>query len=296
MKIGQGTAVAWGKLGAIKPDAVVGFGGYPTVPSFLGGRLRGVRGAVHDANAIVGRANHLLARYADVLALSFDHTARIEGFEHKVVVTGNPVRDSVRLAAGTPYPVIEDGAPVHVLVFGGSQGARAFGELVPPAVALLPQSLRSRLRVTQQCRPEDLDRVAETYRQAKVNVELAAFFTDLPERMAQSHLVISRSGASTVAELCVIGRPALLIPLPGAIDADQKNNALVLDRAGGGWIAEQSGLTPAILAKRLEALLAAPGTLWKAAGIARSLGKPDAVARLADLAEKLAAGKAAGNA
>jgi UDP-N-acetylglucosamine--N-acetylmuramyl-(pentapeptide) pyrophosphoryl-undecaprenol N-acetylglucosamine transferase len=229
-----------------------------------------------------------------LLALSFDKTARIEGFERKVVVTGNPVRDSVRLAANTLYPALEDGAPLHVLVFGGSQGARAFGELVPPAIALLPQALRSRLRITQQCRPEDLDRVAEAYRLAKVNVELAAFFADLPARMAASHLVISRSGASTVAELCVIGRPALLIPLPGAIDADQKNNAMVLDRAGGGWIAEQNGLTPQVLASRLSMLLTAPGTLWKAAGIARSLGKPDAVARLADLAEKLAAGRTPG--
>jgi UDP-N-acetylglucosamine--N-acetylmuramyl-(pentapeptide) pyrophosphoryl-undecaprenol N-acetylglucosamine transferase len=290
-RIAEGTAVAWSQLGDIKADAVIGFGGYPTVPSFLAARLRGVRGAVHDANAIVGRANHLLARFADALALSFEKTARVEGFERKVVVTGNPVRDRVRSAAETPYPPLVAGEAVQLLIFGGSQGARVFGEVVPSAVARLAPELRTRLRITQQCRPEDLDRVAEIYRQAKVNVELAAFFGDLPERMAASHLVISRSGASTVAELCVIGRPAILVPLPGAIDADQKSNALVLDRAGGGWIAEQAGLTPQILADRLAELLAEPDKLARAAAVARSLGRPDAVARLADLAEKLASGR-----
>jgi UDP-N-acetylglucosamine--N-acetylmuramyl-(pentapeptide) pyrophosphoryl-undecaprenol N-acetylglucosamine transferase len=291
LRIAEGTAVAWGQLGGIRADAVVGFGGYPTVPAFLAARLRGIKGAVHEANAILGRANHLLARFADALALSFEQTARIEGFEKRVVVTGNPVRDRVREAAATPYPSLGQGEAIRLLVFGGSQGAHAFAELVPPAAALLPPDLRARLRITQQCRPEDLDRVADIYRQAKVNVELAAFFADLPERMAQSHLVISRSGASTVAELCVVGRPAILIPLPGAIDADQKTNALVLDRAGGGWIAEQGGLKPGILAARLAELLASPDHLARAAGAAKSLGRSDAVARLADLAEKLASGR-----
>jgi UDP-N-acetylglucosamine--N-acetylmuramyl-(pentapeptide) pyrophosphoryl-undecaprenol N-acetylglucosamine transferase len=291
IRIAEGTAIAWGMMGEIKADAVIGFGGYPTVPSFLAARLRGIKGAVHDANAIIGRANHLLARFADALALSFEKTARIEGFERKVVITGNPVRDRVREAAATPYPAMSRSEPIQVLVFGGSQGARAFADLVPPAVALLPPELRGRLRVIQQCRAEDLDRVAEIYRQAKVNVELAAFFTELPERMAQSHLVISRSGASTVAELCVIGRPAILVPLPGSIDADQKANALVLDQAGGGWIAEQAGLTPQMLADRLAGLLSTPADLSRAAAVAKSLGRPDAVARLADLVEKLASGR-----
>jgi len=197
----------------------------------------------------------------------------------------------VRAVEGTPYPAVGAADSIRVLVFGGSQGARVFGELVPPAISLLPEALRFRLKVTQQCRPEDLDQVAEAYRLAKVNVELQSFFTDLPERMADSHLVISRSGASTVAELCVIGRPAILVPLPGAIDADQKINALVLDRAGGGYIAEQAGLTPKTLAEKLQSLLASPEGLAKAASVAKSLGRPDAVALLADLAEKLAAGR-----
>jgi UDP-N-acetylglucosamine--N-acetylmuramyl-(pentapeptide) pyrophosphoryl-undecaprenol N-acetylglucosamine transferase len=290
-KLAWGTVVAWNMLGRIRPDAVVGFGGYPTVPPFLAARLRGVKGILHDANAVLGRANHALARYADVLALGFAATARIAGFESKVVVTGNPVRDRVLAVAGVPYPSLADGEPVRLLVFGGSQGARAFSDLVPAAIALLPAEMRARLRLVQQCRTEDLERVTEAYRLAKVNVDLAAFFTDLPERMAASHLVISRSGGGTVAELCVIGRPAILIPLPGAIDADQKNNAMVLDGAGGGWIAEQSNLTPAALAERLAALIGSPETLIRAAAAAKSLGRPDAVALLADLAEKLATGR-----
>ncbi|MDR3470430.1 MAG: undecaprenyldiphospho-muramoylpentapeptide beta-N-acetylglucosaminyltransferase [Devosia sp.] len=294
-KLGWGTVVAWGMLGRIKADVMVGFGGYPTVPSFLAGRARGVPGIVHDANAVLGRANHLLARHANVLALTFERTAHIEGLEGKVAVTGNPVRDRVRAVADRPYRPFGATDPIRLLVFGGSQGARAFGELVPPAVGLLPAELRSRLTITQQCRPEDLDRVAEAYRKAKVTVELQSFFTDLPERMAASHLVVSRSGASTVAELCVIGRPAILIPLPGAIDADQKHNALVLDRAGGGFIAEQASLTPQVLAERLQSLLAAPDVLERAAVIAKSLGRPDAVALLADLAEKLASGGTSDN-
>jgi UDP-N-acetylglucosamine--N-acetylmuramyl-(pentapeptide) pyrophosphoryl-undecaprenol N-acetylglucosamine transferase len=166
-----------------------------------------------------------------------------------------------------------------------------FAGLVPPALALLPPELRSRLRVVQQCRAEDLDRVTAAYREARISVELAAFFTDLPQRMASSHLVIARSGASTVAELGVIGRPAILVPLPGAIDADQKHNALVIDQAGAGWIAEQAMLTPDVLAQRLSGLLAAPVTLREAAARAKALGRPNAVALLADLAEKLASGK-----
>jgi len=291
LRLGWGTFVAYGQLGAIRPDVMVAFGGYPTVPSFLAGKLRGVPGILHDQNAVLGRANHFLAGRADVLALTFEKTARIEGFERKAVVTGNPVRDRVRELSDAPYRAPAEGDAVNLLVFGGSQGARAFADLVPPAVSLLPAELRSRLKIVQQCRAEDLDRVADAYRQAKVNVELQSFFTDMPERMAASQLVIARAGASTVTELCVFGRPAILIPLPGAIDADQKNNALVLDRAGGGYIAEQATLTAQVLADRLASLLADPQGLEKAAGIAKSLGRPDAVALLADLAEKLAAGR-----
>jgi len=283
-----GTAVSWRKLRRISADAVIGFGGYPTFPPFLAASLAGVPGILHEANAVLGRANRALARFADVLALGFSDTRYADRFRLEQVVTGNPVRDQVKAAAGQPYPILGPSDPVRLLVFGGSQGARAFADLVPPAIALLPEALRHRLRIVQQCRPEDLDRVAEAYRQAKVNVELAAFFDDLPVRMAGSHLVISRSGASTVAELCVIGRPAILVPLPGSIDADQRENARFVDAAGGGWIAEQATLSPQSLGTRLEELLTDPARLSGAAAVAKSLGQPNAVDRLADLAEKLA--------
>ena len=286
-RILHGIALAFGKLNKIKPDAVIGFGGYPTFPPFVAASLLGIPGILHEQNAVMGRANRALARFADILAMSFGDTRFADGLNLEKVVTGNPVRDRVRGVATTPYPELDPGNPIHLVIFGGSQGAKALSELVPEAIALLPEGLRQRLRIVQQCRAEDLDRVAETYRQAKINVELAAFFTDLPERVAKSHLVIARSGASTVAELTVLGRPSILIPLPGSIDADQKNNALVVETAGAGWIAEQATLSPQSLASRLTTLLTDPATLTKAADAARSLGQPRAVEKLADLAEML---------
>ncbi len=287
-KILGGIGVALGKLRAIRPDAVIGFGGYPVYPPFVAASLLGIPGVLHEQNAVMGRANRALGRMARVIALSFERTAKAEPFAHKSLLVGNPVRDRVRAVAETPYPELDASGTIRLLVFGGSQGAAIFARLVPPAIAGLPAEIRARLRVTQQCRPEDLDQVAEAYRQAKVNVELASFFDDLPERIAASHLVISRSGASSVAELTAIGRPAILVPLPGALDADQKNNALVMDAAGGGWIAEQATLTPQSLGTRLVSLFADPASLKQAAAAARSLGQPDAVNNLADVAERLA--------
>ena len=182
--------------------------------------------------------------------------------------------------------------PVHFIGIGGigmsgiAEILHNQGYVVQGSDAALNPNVQ-RLRIVQQCRAEDLDRVAETYRQAKINVELAAFFTDLPERVAKSHLVIARSGASTVAELTVLGRPSILIPLPGSLDADQKNNALVVENAGAGWIVDQATLSPQSLASRLTTLLTDPATLTRAADAARSLGQPRAVEKLADLAEML---------
>jgi UDP-N-acetylglucosamine--N-acetylmuramyl-(pentapeptide) pyrophosphoryl-undecaprenol N-acetylglucosamine transferase len=283
---GIGTAMR--QLRKIRPDAVVGFGGYPVFPPFIAASLLGIPGLLHEQNTVMGRANRALARFADLLALSFDETRFADRFRVEKQVTGNPVRDTVRALAGTPYPPINDNEAIRLLVFGGSQGARIFADLVPPAIATLPVELRQRLLVAQQCRPEDLDRVAEAYRQAKVNVELAAFFDDLPERLARSHLVIARSGASTIADLAAIGRPAILVPLPGALDADQKNNALVLANAGGGWMMEQATVSPLSLGSRLTSLLGEPQTLVAAAAAAATLGRPNAVEGLADLAERLA--------
>lgn len=288
LTIVRGIGTAWGKLRAIRPDAVIGFGGYPTYPPFVAASLLHIPGILHEQNAVMGRANRALTRFADLLALSFATTKFADDQNVEKVLTGNPVRDRVRKVATTPYPVLNATGTIRLVVFGGSQGARAISDIVPAAVALLPEALRNRLEIVQQARAEDIDRVAEVYRKARVSVELAAFIPDLPERIARSHLVIGRSGASTIAELTVIGRPSILVPLPGAIDADQKNNALVVEQAGGGWIAEQATLSPQSLATRLEALLTDPGGLQKAAEAAKGLGQPRAVEKLADMAEMLA--------
>lgn len=224
-RIVGGIAIAFGKLRASKPDCVIGFGGYPTFPPFIAANLLGIPGILHEQNAVMGRANRALGRFADILAMSFANTKFADAQNLEKVLTGNPVRDRVRVAAATAYPALTSDSPIRLVIFGGSQGAKALSDIVPAAVALVPDAIRHRLQIVQQCRAEDLDRVAEVYRQAKVNVELAAFFGDLPERISRSHLVIARSGASTIAEVTVLGRPAILVPLPGAIDADQKNNA-----------------------------------------------------------------------
>ncbi|MHA6728982.1 undecaprenyldiphospho-muramoylpentapeptide beta-N-acetylglucosaminyltransferase [Devosia sp. A369] len=282
-----GIAVAFGKLRRSKPDCVIGFGGYPTFPPFIAAHFLGIPGILHEQNAVMGRANRALGRFADLLAMSFAQTKFSETLNLEKIVTGNPVRDRVRAVSITPYPELTVTSPIRLVIFGGSQGAKALSDIVPAAIALIPEALRQRLQIVQQCRAEDLDRVAEMYRRAKVNVELASFFADLPERISRSHLVIGRSGASTIAELTVLGRPAILVPLPGAIDADQKNNALVVEAAGGGWVEEQATLSPQSLGTRLTDLLTDPASLINAAAAARSLGQPRAVEKLADLAEML---------
>ena len=286
--IARGVAKSFGVLRALRPDAVIGFGGYPTFPPFIAASLLGVPGILHEQNAVMGRANRALSRFADVLALSFPKTrfADDQGLEKKL--TGNPVRDRVRVIAGTPYPPLAENGPIKLVIFGGSQGARAISDIVPEAISHLPDALRARLQIVQQARTEDLDRVTKVYRQSRTSVELAPFFTDLPERIAASHLVIGRSGASTIAELTVIGRPSILIPLRGALDADQKSNAAVVEAAGGGWVMEQASLSPESLATRLTELFIDPSRLITAAAAALSLGQPQAVEKLADLAEGLA--------
>lgn len=287
-----GLAVAFGVLRRIEADAVVGFGGYPSFPPFLAAALMGIPGLLHEQNAVMGRANRALARFADALALSFEKTRGAERFSVARRVTGNPVRAQVMALAGTePLPTTNGGA-LRVLVFGGSQGARFLSEVVPGAVIGLPAELRDRIAVTQQCREEDLERVTLAYAEARIDVELAAFFADLPERIAGSHLVIARAGASTVAELAVIGRPAILIPLPGSLDQDQLANATVAADAGGALVLDQATISPQSLASELAGLLAQPQRLATMASSMQSLGRPDAASRLADLATELAAPRA----
>ena len=291
LTIARGIGAARRALRRVKPDAVVGFGGYPVFPPFVAARMLGIPGILHEQNSVMGRANRALAARATGIALSFARTKHAEPFAGKSIVTGNPVRDNVRAVAGAPYPAIDRMGQLRLVVFAGSQGARAFSDFVPPAIALLPETLRSRLRITQQVRPEDLDRVTGAYLENEIQAELMPFIEDVPQRLAGAHLAIVRSGASTVADLTAIGRPAIYIPLPGAIDNDQRNNALFVEQAGGGWIMEQATISPPSLANRLASLLGDPATLKAAAAAAKSLGQPAAVERLADLVEGAARGK-----
>jgi UDP-N-acetylglucosamine--N-acetylmuramyl-(pentapeptide) pyrophosphoryl-undecaprenol N-acetylglucosamine transferase len=275
----------------LRPAAAVGFGGYPTVPPMLAAARAKVPTIIHDQNAVLGRANRFLASRATAIATSFA-TVGSDAWPGRIVETGNPVRPAVRQAAAITYPERRAEDTFRLLVFGGSQGARFMSELVPAAVALIADGLRARLAIVQQCRPEDLDEVAGRYRQIGVQAELQPFFRDLPARIAASHLVVSRSGASTVAELAVIGRPAIMVPLPNALDQDQKANADMLARAGGGWMIEQREMRPERLAADLSELIGNPERLAAAAGAAKQVGRPNAADRLADLVERVAEGEA----
>lgn len=288
--VGRGVMKARRVVREIAPQAAIGFGGYPTLPPLVGAVSRGVPTIIHEQNAVLGRANRFLSRRATAIATSFSTVGGAANLASRLVETGNPVRAAVRAASSLPYDERQPGTPLALLVFGGSQGARFMSDLVPPALALMPETVRKTLKVTQQCRPEDIARVTEAYREINIDAELEPFFRDMPERIARSHLVICRAGASTVAELAVIGRPAIMVPLPHALDQDQKANAGVLAEAGGGWMIEQKDMTPERLANDLVKFIDDPKPLAAAAEAAASIGRPDAVERLADLVERVAAG------
>jgi UDP-N-acetylglucosamine--N-acetylmuramyl-(pentapeptide) pyrophosphoryl-undecaprenol N-acetylglucosamine transferase len=284
--LGHGAAGGWSLIGRTRPAAVVGFGGYPSIPPIVAARLRGVPTVLHEANAVMGRANRVLAPLVTALATSWPQTRRAEGFASKATLTGMPVRPAVTAAAAAPYP--DARGRVSLLVFGGSQGAQAFADLVPSAVAALDPALRRRMDLVQQVRPEDMERVRAAYAQAGLDAELAPFFVDLPARIARANLVISRSGASSVAELATIGRPALLVPFPHALDADQLRNAEALAAAGGAVVAEQKTLVGDALARHLSSLLGDPARLARMAASAAALTHREAAQRLADLVERIA--------
>jgi UDP-N-acetylglucosamine--N-acetylmuramyl-(pentapeptide) pyrophosphoryl-undecaprenol N-acetylglucosamine transferase len=289
--LARGVVQARGILARLDVGAVVAFGGYPSVAPVLAARLlgrwsRGGRAPVilHEQNAVLGRANRFLAKHATALALSFAATERVPEVA-ATVLTGNPVRPAIAALGEADYTPPTD--IVRLLVLGGSLGARVFSDVVPDAVALLSPALRARLSIVQQCRAEDLDRVRAAYARCGVAAELSAFFPDVTDRLAAAHLVISRAGASSVAELAVAGRPAILVPLPGAIDDHQSANARALVAARGASAIAQRDLTPSLLAEQLALLLDEPDMLAHAAHAARTVARPDATARLADLVESL---------
>jgi UDP-N-acetylglucosamine--N-acetylmuramyl-(pentapeptide) pyrophosphoryl-undecaprenol N-acetylglucosamine transferase len=288
--LGLGLVQAHALIGRLRPAAVIGFGGYPTVPPVLAAVWRGVPSLIHDANAVIGRANRLLASRVTAIATTCPDVCTAEpALAAKATLTGNPVRAAVVAAAATPYPAPAPNDPLRLVIFGGSQGARIMADIVPMAIGRLDPGLHARLAIVQQAREEDLARVRKTYADFSIAAEIAPFFADLPARIATSHLVVARSGASTVAELAAIGRPAILVPLPHALDQDQFVNAGVLERAGGALRLPQDAFTPERLATELAALAAAPQRLAAMAAAARSLGRLDAANRLADLVLKVAA-------
>ena len=277
-------------LARIQPRAAVGFGGYPTLPTMFAALRAGIPSMIHEQNAMLGRANAALAPRVSAIATSFEevHGVRVEDLP-KLVRTGNPVRDAVAALAGAPYPDPTDhNGPVSLLVVGGSQGARILSDLVPPAIAAIDDRLRSRLRIVQQARAEDVERVTDAYRRLDVPAEVASFFGDLPARMADSSLAISRAGASTIAELATIGRPAILIPFLRAAGGHQHRNAREIERYGAAWVMTEMDLAAETLAGRIETLLRTPRLLADASNAARRWAVPDSAARLADRVHALA--------
>jgi UDP-N-acetylglucosamine--N-acetylmuramyl-(pentapeptide) pyrophosphoryl-undecaprenol N-acetylglucosamine transferase len=289
LMLGYGLVAALHLVRKLKPAAVVGFGGYPTVPPLIAAKLLGVPGIVHDANAVLGRANRFLSSRVSAIATSLPGVLdRDPALAPKTTTVGTPMRPAILAAAAVKYVAPEPNGALRLLVVGGSQGARVMADIVPGAIERLDPSLWSRLVLTQQVREEDMARVRAVYDRLKLSAELAPFFSDLPARLASSHLVVSRSGAGTVAELGAIGRPSILVPLPGAIDQDQFANAGVLSQADGAIRIVQKDFTPERLATEITAFAAEPARLAAMASAARKVGRLDAAERLADLVVKVA--------
>lgn len=277
-------------LRKIKPSIVVGFGGYPSFPTVYAAQWAGYRTVLHEQNAVLGKANWYLANDAGVIAASLPGTQNIsEKNRGKVVVTGNPVRAGICAVRDVPYPAQE--RELRIFITGGSTAlTRVFNETVPAAAQLLPEDIRRRLRVVHQCRAAETEVTLERYRSAGVTAEIKSFFDDMPERLSACHLFIGRSGASTVAEIAVVGRPAIFVPYPGHADMQQKHNAMQLSEAGGAWIIMQDQFTPEALAKKLAEFAGNLSLLQNAAKAAKSCGQPEAVKSLADVVERSLSG------
>jgi len=284
LKLGLGLVQARRLLKALGAEVVVGFGGYPSVPTVLAAASLGLRIVLHEQNAVLGRANRLLAARADAIATSFDRVAAVaEADRAKLRLTGNPVRPAIAALGRRPYAVPDRNDVLRLLVIGGSQGATVFNEVVPAALCRLPEPLRRRLEVSQQVPGGTVEQVAARYRDCGIACEPKGFFDDMPERLGAAHLVIGRAGASTVAELAAAGRPGLLVPYPSATDDHQTANAQCLAEAGGGWVMAQPSFTPEHLAERLESLFANPALLARASRCAQAYGRDQAAAALADV-------------
>jgi UDP-N-acetylglucosamine--N-acetylmuramyl-(pentapeptide) pyrophosphoryl-undecaprenol N-acetylglucosamine transferase len=285
--IWQGRAMAARLYEQFEPAAVIGFGGYPAFPALLGARKLGIPTLVHEQNAVLGRVNRMVAGQVKAIATSYPDTQRISAsHKDKVHLVGNPVRAEIIALRSQPFPMISEESVFRVLVTGGSQGANILSDVVPDGLAMLPPALRNRLQVTQQCRAEDIERVRARYSELGIPADLATYISDMPEKLAWAHLVVCRSGASTLCELTCAGRPAIMIPLPSATDNHQTHNAREMVEAGGGRMIAQSAFTPVELAKQMQKLALDPRALENAARRALECGRPNATRDLADLVEQ----------
>ncbi len=283
LQMGLGYLQARIHLHRLNPALVVGFGGYPSVPTVYAAAAMQIPILLHEQNAVLGRANRALMAQAKMIATGFPHVAGLQGNNPpKLVQTGNPVRPAFIALRDQTYPTITPDSALQFFVMGGSQGARVFSEVVPKALALLPENLRRRITIAQQCRAEDMERARAGFAAAGLEPELASFFRDVPERLSACHLAICRAGASTIAELTALGRPAILVPYPFGHAGEQAANAESVAEAGGAWVIPQEAFTPEALAVRLEALLTHPATLDKTAAAARHWGTINAAENLAD--------------
>ncbi len=283
-----GRAMASRMYETFRPSAVIGFGGYPALPALLAARKDGIATLVHEQNAVLGRVNRMMASRVDAIATAYPQVDRLSAaHQEKVHLVGNPVRDEVLALRDQPYPPLAEDGIFRILVTGGSQGATVLSNVVPDGLGLLPEHFRRRLQVTQQCRAEDIEQVRERYAKLGIPADLATYITDMPERLAWSHLIVARAGASTIAELTAAGRPAILIPLPIATDNHQVANAREMAKAGGARMILQSKFTPVELAKQMQKLGLDPQALANAAERAKSVGRPKATKDLADLVEKI---------
>lgn len=291
LKLGLGLVQSLWWLKRQNPLAVAAFGSYASVPIGVAAGFLKLPLLVHEQNAVLGRANRMIAKRASGLALAFAETEFADMIaEDQRVVTGNPVRPEILAHKDDAYRLPDEGEPLDVLVIGGSQGARALSDVVPAALDRLSGRERSRIRLAQQCRPEDLERVEQAYKNLGFSAELKSFFDDLPTRLAKAHLVISRSGASSVAEMLVLGRPSILIPLPSSLEGDQLANAKVAETAGAAWLMQEADLTGEVLSDKLRLCLEKPEQLTEMAAKAKVLARPDAAGALADVVERMIPG------
>lgn len=282
----EGRRMALRLFESFQPSCVVGFGGYPALPALLAATAAGIPSVIHEQNAVLGRVNRMLAKRVDAIATAYRRVDRLaEKHLSKTHCVGNPVRDDVLALRSQPFPPFTEEGLLRVLVTGGSQGARVLSEVVPDGLAMLQPALRQRLQVTQQCRAEDIEAVRARYAGHDIPAELGTYFEDMAARMADAHLFIGRAGASTVAELTAVGRPAILVPLPIATDDHQAANTREIVAAGGARMIRQDNFTAVELAKQIQAMAQNPGSLANAAHAAWNCGYPNATRDLADLVE-----------